>query len=226
MLVLISGGHTGSIQAKGGSGDIRGGSGSGGRIAIYHTSNVTHNFYQGNFKVHGGPVGSSAEAGASGTVFLKHIHMDHTTLMVDNNNRRPVATEIENIGQRLDLTNHPSTYSKSKTFTSASGIRVQSSQSVYNLPYDPPRSIPNDAYSYFIPYLFDQTFRDDIHHYFMVQATSASLVISLQQTYFINTIRVHPICSYPTKFKVSMLKVVWQGKKLYAFLQTVWLNQI
>ena len=189
----------------GGSGDARGGSGSGGRIAIYHTSNITHNFYQGSYQVHGGPVGNQAEAGASGTVFLKHIHKDHTTLMVDNDNRRPVGKEIENIGQRLDLTNTPSTYSKSSTYTSASGIRVQSSQPVYNIPYPWYSNIPNDDNSYFIPYLFDQTFRNDIHHYFMAQAGSVSLMISLQRAYFINTIRIHPVCGYPTQFKVNVI---------------------
>lgn len=58
------GGHTGRIEASGGSGDTTGGSGSGGRVAIHYANNVTHGEYLGSYHLQGGLVGSSgAEAG-------------------------------------------------------------------------------------------------------------------------------------------------------------------
>lgn len=175
----------------GGSGDSSGGSGSGGRIAIYHTSNVTHDFFQGAYNVQGGPVGSSAEAGSSGTFYLKNLNTELSVLRVDNNGRQSIDDEIENIGRRLDLSNTPATYSKSKSFTSASGIAVTSSSNVYNRNHHY-YSNPNDGSSYLIHYLFDQTLGDNIYQYFLSESASTTVTINLQDNYFINTVRVYP----------------------------------
>ena len=108
-----------------------GGSGAGGRIAIYHGTNVTHGEYHGSLLTNGGPVATGgAEAGAAGTVYLLHRDTGHSVLRLDNAGRKPVTTEIENIGRRLDLSG--GSKSKSSTYTSASGISVQSSTSTYD----------------------------------------------------------------------------------------------
>ena len=185
----------------GGSGDTTGGSGSGGRVAIYHTSNVTHDFFQGAYDVQGGPVGTSAESGASGTFYLKNQFTEFGILRVDNAGRSPLDNEIENVGRRLDISNTPATYSKSSSYTSASGITVTSSSSVYN------RASyyyvhPNDGTSYLIHYLFDQTLNNDFHQYFLSDSASTTITINLQAEYFVNTIRVFPVCKFPTQFKV------------------------
>jgi hypothetical protein len=84
-----AGGHTGSIQSLGGGGDATtGGSGSGGRIAVYHDTVIEVVPYQGSYDTEGGPVGNTAEAGASGTTYIKHTRSGHTTLRADNRGRR------------------------------------------------------------------------------------------------------------------------------------------
>ena len=198
----MPGGHTGAIQAMGGSGDTTGGSGSGGRVAVYHTSNVTHDFFQGAYNVQGGPIYDQAEAGASGTFYLKNLHTGLSVLRVDNAGRRPIDNEIENIGQRLDISNVPASYSKTASYTAASGITVASSSGVYNpSPYY--YGLQNDGTSYLLHYLFDQTLNNDIHQYFLSSSSSVTLTINLQAEYFINTIRVYPVCQFPTRFKVE-----------------------
>ncbi|XP_038052472.1 uncharacterized protein LOC119725183 [Patiria miniata] len=198
----LTGGHTGGIQANGGSGDSTAGSGSGGRVAVYHTSNVTHDFFQGAYNVQGGPVHSPAEAGASGTFYLKNLHTGFSVLRVDNTGRRPVNNEIENVGQRLDISNVPASYSKTASYTASSGITVTSSSAVYNRnPHY--YGLPNDGTSYILHYLFDQTLNNDIHQYFLSTSSSTTITINLKAEYFVNTIRVYPVCSFPTKFKVQ-----------------------
>ncbi|XP_053376395.1 uncharacterized protein LOC128547486 [Mercenaria mercenaria] len=67
----FTGSHTGHIQAIGGSGDVtKGGGGAGGRIALYHSRHVTIPHYRGYFDSFGGKPGTSAEAGAAGTVYV------------------------------------------------------------------------------------------------------------------------------------------------------------
>ena len=61
--------------------------GSGGRIALYHSTVHTVPSYRGHYNTYGGSASSPSEAGASGTTYIKHIPTDHTTLLVDNNNR-------------------------------------------------------------------------------------------------------------------------------------------
>ena len=69
---LFTGSHTGHIQVIGGSGDVtKGGGGSGGRIALFHSRHVTIPHYRGYFDSFGGKPGTYAEAGASGTVYVE-----------------------------------------------------------------------------------------------------------------------------------------------------------
>lgn len=71
--MILTGGHTGRIEARGGSGGSIGGSGSGGRVAVHYANNVTHGRYLGGYYLQGGPVGSGgAEPGAAGTVYTIH----------------------------------------------------------------------------------------------------------------------------------------------------------
>ena len=129
---LLKGGHTGSIQANGGAGRYTNdGSGSGGRIAIYHGTKVTDGEYNGALTTRGGAVESGgAEAGAAGTVYLKHVFTGGAVLMVDNDGRRPITNEIENIGRRLDCDGGDR--STSSSYYSASGVKVVTSSGPYN----------------------------------------------------------------------------------------------
>ena len=92
--VFVTGGHTGAIQATGGAGQLgsgRGasGSGAGGRVALYHSTVDQHPPYRGRYDTQGGAVGTNAEAGASGTVFIHHETTNRKTLRVDNRGRAP-----------------------------------------------------------------------------------------------------------------------------------------
>ncbi len=71
------------------SGLLAGGSGAGGRVAIYHSTNPRIPPYRGSYDIHGGPVSVKAEAGASGTVYVKHVDTGHSTLRVDNRGQHP-----------------------------------------------------------------------------------------------------------------------------------------
>ena len=77
----------GSIQANGGNQHTEvthsGGGGAGGRIALYFYENTT---YIGTYQAHGGD--SNAEPGGPGTVFMYHQHHRHSTLYVNNVNRK------------------------------------------------------------------------------------------------------------------------------------------
>ena len=95
----LVGSHTGTIRALGGGGQIENvdgkgasGSGAGGRIAIYHATVRLMSPYRGSYDTEGGAVGSVAEAGAAGTVFLHHVGLDHKTLRIDNKDRSPKVT--------------------------------------------------------------------------------------------------------------------------------------
>ncbi|XP_070535283.1 uncharacterized protein [Ptychodera flava] len=188
----LMGGHTGRIQTLGGTGDISiGGSGSGGRIAAYYANNVTQGFYNGNFDTYGGRVCCIAESGAAGTVFLKHTEDDYTKLLVDNNGRSAVWDEIENIGQRLDLTG--GSYSASPTYTAANGITVTSSHNHYS--------------SNSLATLFDQTMNSVTGQYFLTRphynTQTVTLTFDLKSSHFVNTVRVYPLCQYKTEFKID-----------------------
>ena len=73
----ITGSHTGHIQVLGGSGDTKsikgGGGGAGGRISLTHSRHDSVPHYRGAFDSWGGAPGSNAEAGASGTVYVKDL---------------------------------------------------------------------------------------------------------------------------------------------------------
>ena len=104
---LFQGGHTGAIQSLGGGGDIsNGGSGSGGRIAIYHNTAMTVMPYQGNFDTQGGRIGRTAEPGASGTAYIKHRSSGHSTVRVDNRNRMIKVMMSLMAKVRLDIWRH------------------------------------------------------------------------------------------------------------------------
>ena len=71
-LLFISGGETGKIEVKGGSGDATyGGGGAGGRIAVYHVHDIDAQAgYRGEYNTEGGA--SAAEPGASGKWVRRH----------------------------------------------------------------------------------------------------------------------------------------------------------
>ena len=78
----VSGSHTGHIQALGGSGDRKsargGGGGGGGRISLTHSRHDSVPHYRGTFDVWGGAPGTNAEAGASGTVYVRDHMRDYS----------------------------------------------------------------------------------------------------------------------------------------------------
>nr|XP_054759184.1 uncharacterized protein LOC129265193 [Lytechinus pictus] len=190
------GGHTGSIQALGGAAKYtNGGSGAGGRIAIYHQTNVTHGEYRGSLRTEGGPVGmGGAGAGAAGTVYIKHLDTGFSVLKVDNGGRKPITKEIENVGTRLNLAG--GTRSKSSVYTATSGVRVSSSGPTYD-PY------PHHHDYYYLAYLFDQSYNGDARSYYRSSYHSVVLTFDLGEIFFLNVIRVHVQCTALTKFRVE-----------------------
>ena len=96
--MFVTGGHTGAIEVMGGAGqrdtgrDVSG-SGAGGRIALYHSTVEQHPPYRGQFNTQGGPVGTNAEAGASGTLFIHHETTNRKILRVDNRGRTPKVSD-------------------------------------------------------------------------------------------------------------------------------------
>ncbi|PIK61100.1 hypothetical protein BSL78_01925 [Apostichopus japonicus] len=192
------GGHTGSIEAHGGSGDNTGGSGSGGRVAIYYANNVTHGQYLGSYFLQGGPVGTSgAEAGAAGTAYTIHTETAHSTLYVNNYGRLPLYSEIRNIGRRLDLRTSTALNVKSEIYQADNGIIVTSSGAIYDDRYS------SDSTYYAIGYLFDQSLSSHPTHYYRNAYASVTLTFDLKKVYFLNVVRVHVFCGLTTKFKVT-----------------------
>ncbi|CAH1775844.1 unnamed protein product, partial [Owenia fusiformis] len=207
----FSGSHTGHIQALGGAGDVaKGGGGSGGRIAIYHYNHITSRPYRGYYDLQGGSPSTYAEPGASGTAFVKHTEDDHITLRVDNRDQFPTVLDdpIRNQGRRLDLSLAAGVgYSKTqsaRTYTTASGCTVRSSNGEYHTNYQwqyYPRN--NDGNMYKLPNLFDQTFQNSEYQQFMAWGRSTTLTITFPETYFVNHIRVFPNAAYPSRFRVT-----------------------
>lgn len=60
----------------------------------------------------------------------------------------------------------------------------------------------NKASYYRLHHLFDQTLRSSATDYFMVEAGSATVTITLNQEMYINKIKVFPVVGHYTKFKV------------------------
>ena len=175
---------------------------------MYHNTAHTISPYRGAYDTQGGPVGAGAEAGASGTTYILHASSNHSTLRVDNRNRKPITehTAIQNIGWRHDLSAEYSTLTKSNVYVPKAGFKVTSSSAVYNYHQSGswcPNPIPNNGRTYLLGYLFDQTLHNDPYQYFMAGARTTTLTIQLDKSYFINTVRVYPNKDFPTKFKVS-----------------------
>ncbi|KAK3576661.1 hypothetical protein CHS0354_004945 [Potamilus streckersoni] len=81
----------GRFQAIGGDGSISelsaGGAGSGGRMALYFADNKT---FSGYWDMYGGLAGGhGAGNGSPGTAFFYHSGFNHSTLLINNNNRGP-----------------------------------------------------------------------------------------------------------------------------------------
>jgi hypothetical protein len=84
---------SGLISVNGGNGDdeLRSGSGSGGRIALYYTDKSG---YTGSVTAYGGTVGSAqAQRGSAGTIYLKGNTQTHGDLIIDNNGVSGANTE-------------------------------------------------------------------------------------------------------------------------------------
>lgn len=163
-MIFFVGSHTGKIEAKGGQGDVTtGGSGAGGRIAVYHDSHINSIPYRGEYNTEGGSCHANAESGASGTAFIKHISDDYTTLRVDNKGQIPKLEKDTNqplLGHRMDLScGHRG---KSNVYD-CDGVQVTSSASTWNIGYRHPEYIQNDGSSYSLGWLFDQTLHNDIN---------------------------------------------------------------
>ena len=189
---VLSGGHTGIIQSRGGSGTAGSGGGSGGRIAVYYSNNDTHHPYRGKFDTSGGSVTSGAEAGASGTVYLKHTGSGFSTLRVDNNGQRSLDDEIPNAGRLLDLSGGH--VGQSTTYTAPNGMTVTSSCSIKQ-----PSSCRNPCYNcrdYSLAYLFDQSFSTSgCAGYFLSGCRYTKLTVNLKSSLYINHIRFYPFCT-------------------------------
>lgn len=188
---VLSGGHTGVIQSKGGSGTAGSGGGSGGRIAVYYSNNDTHHPYRGKFDTSGGSVTSGAEAGASGTVYLKHTGSGFSTLRVDNNGQQALDDEIPNAGVLLDLSGGRA--DQGTTYNSPNGMTVTSSCAIRSpLCHNPCHSCRD----YSIANLFDQTFStSSCAGYFLSGCHYTKLTVDLKSLLFINHIRFYPFCS-------------------------------
>ncbi|WAR26294.1 hypothetical protein MAR_011998 [Mya arenaria] len=191
----FTGSHTGHIQALGGSGDLvnGGGGGSGGRIALYHQRHETIPLYRGYFDVYGGAPGTHGEAGSSGTAYVNDDERNYNMLKVDNNGQQQISedTAVWNEGYRLDLSSYSSSYSKTTSYTTTDGHTVSSSASIYdcscyvgvcNCPYT------NAPTYYRLHHLFDQTLHSHGDDYYMAEAGSATVTVTLATATYINKV--------------------------------------
>ena len=194
---VLSGGHTGVIQALGGSGGSSTGGGAGGRIAAYYVNNHTHEPYRGSYDVYGGDANQDAEAGASGTVFLKHTGNDYSILRVDNKGQEAKDNRIENDGYRLDISG--GNRDRAGVYTAASGVTVTTSCGIRSCDKNCP-----SCQRFALAHLFDETYSAQDCHSFSSHCTSTKLTFNLRRSVFINHIRVYPICnSHRSRFKVQ-----------------------
>lgn len=212
---VLSGGHTGIIQSRGGSGTAGSGGGSGGRIAVYYSNNDTHHPYRGRFDTSGGSVTSGAEAGASGTAYLKHTGSGFSTLRVDNNGQRSLDDDIPNAGRLLDLSG--GNIDQSTSYRAPNGMTVTSSCSLKQ------SSCRNPCYNcrdYAMAYLFDQSFSTtSCVGYFLSNCRYTKLTVDLKKSLFINHVRVYPYCSGTRpNFKVSKVNAVSPSPQISSLL--------
>lgn len=208
-LFFSLGSHNGHIQSLGGLGDPNyGGSGAGGRIALYHASGYTIPPFRGAYDTYGGRGNSAtgAEAGASGTAYILNRTSEFSKVQIDNNGEfiRDEHYAIKNEGYRLDFTIPDTSYSTSTSYTSTTGHSIKSSSSPYtnyrHWYYCFYRS--GDSTSYLVMNLFDQTFKDERHQYFMASSSSATITTELSATAFVTKLKIYPTKSFPSKFKV------------------------
>nr|XP_026694748.1 uncharacterized protein LOC104266654 [Ciona intestinalis] len=204
---VLTGSWTGNIQALGGAGDFNsGGGGAGGRVAVYYSNQLSDMPYLGQFKAHGGPVGSRAEAGAAGTVYVKHEERNEATLIVNNDNQPSLDTWMHNIGRRL---NFAGSSGKSASYNvGSSGRRVESSVASYNRVYHSDcrynRPLANHGTYYLLSHLFDQTFSSSNNRIFVADARATTITLTLGGRRNINRVRVAPACNFPSKFRITL----------------------
>ena len=202
---VLTGGHTGFIQARGGSvsASYNGGGGAGGRIAAYYNNSIKDAFYDGTFETDGGSAGSTSEGGASGTVFLKHIGQNFTKLIVDNNNRWTMETEVIARGQRVELYGG---FSGSSTSYTKNGVTVSSSCSIHTTSSWPYTTI------YSLSGLFDQTYKKPYYssghtrssHVYIGHCHSGFIRVVFARSILVNSVRIYPVSG--VSFKVRGLE--------------------
>lgn len=155
---------------------------------------------------------SGAEAGASGTVYLKHRGREFSTLQVDNNGQRSLDDEIPNAGRLLDLSG--GTRDQYTTYTALNGMTVTSSCGLNqnHCTWLCSGSCPD----YALAHLFDQSFsKSNCLGFFLSRCHYTQLTVNLKSSLFINHIRVYPYCSStPANFRVSRVS------SLHEFLST------
>ena len=141
------------------------------------------------------------EHGASGTVYLKHMLSNYTILRIDNKGQQALDSEIHNSGYRLDLSG--GTMDRSTIYTAASGVTVTSSCGIYCYSYCSPPITSCHYYS--LAYLFHQRFSSSACYYYLAACTHPKLTFDFKKEYFVNHIRVYPLCSSGmADFKVSL----------------------
>ena len=146
---------------------------------------------------------SGAEAGASGTVYLKHTGSKFSTLQVDNNGQQSLDDEIPNAGRLLDLSG--GSRDQSTTYTAPNGMTVTSSCGL-NQNYCTWHCSGICA-DYALAHLFDQSFsKSSCLGFFLSNCHYTQLTVDLKSSLFINHIRVYPYCgSTSAKFRVSIV---------------------
>lgn len=195
---VFSGSHTGAIQSLGGSGNSGSGGGSGGRLAVHYSNIHTDHPYRGSLDVYGGKGIGGAESGASGTAYLKHQATGHSILKVNNNNQKSLSDRIPNEGVKLELSG--GNFDGSKRYTSPSGVTVTTSCALRGCVGS---HCHHCGRYYSLSYLFQQRYTAGVCESFQSNCASTNLVFDLKQLKFVNHIRVYPLCSTRTDFKVS-----------------------
>jgi len=139
-----------------------------------------------------------AESGASGTAYLKHHTTGHSILKVNNNKQKTLSDSIPNEGVKLELSGGKVDLSQS--YTSPSGVTVTTDCAVR---YCGHIHCHNCGPFYSLAYLFDQAYTVGACDAFQSNCASTNLVIDLKKVEFVNHIRVYPLCTTRTDFKVS-----------------------
>lgn len=165
---------------------------------MYYNNKETHYPYRGKLEVHGGSATDGAEAGSSGTVFLKHTDNDYSILKINNKGQKSTSDEIPHTGQRINFVG--GNLDRGLSYTAPNGINVRTGCNLH------PCSSCQSCQMYSLAHLFDQTYTEDSCHIFLSACRSAHLNFDLKRPMFISNIRIYPSCSYRTEFKVSRTK--------------------